>query len=111
MSGRPWTREEDAVLRNNAIRATAADIGALIGRTRDSVKYRAIRIGVALTKYGDAAPNTRYSDALIEQARQMHEGGHGPRYISRELGINEHTLRSALYWVQRKRPAILELAA
>ena len=110
MSGRPWSREEDAVIRQYAMTEHSHQIGLRLGRSVDAVKHRARRIGVSLTKCGDAAPNTRYSDALIEQARQMHDAGHGPRYISRELGINEFTLRSALYYCQRLRPAKLEAA-
>jgi hypothetical protein len=100
---RPWTAAEDRRLRELAPYSQAAEIGAKLMRSLHSVKHRARRLGISLFKHGDCNPDTRYSDALIEQARQMHDGGHGPRYIAKELGINEWTLRSALYYRQRRR--------
>ncbi|MDR7193338.1 hypothetical protein [Luteimonas terrae] len=46
---------------------------------------------------------TRYTESAIENARQLHDQGFGPRWIARRLQINENTLRSALYYQQRRR--------
>lgn len=81
-------------------------IARALGRSRDSVKYRAKRLGLSLQLVGDASPRTRYSDELIEKARTLHDKGYGPRWIAKRLQINENTLRSALYYQQRLNPAL-----
>ena len=105
MSGRLWTKAEDARIRALAATCNSTAIAAVLDRTSDAVKHRARRIGVSLKKCGDNAPNVKYSDALIEAARQLHDQGYGPRWIASRLNINEWTLRSALYYRQRTRPA------
>lgn len=105
MAGRPWTPDELDRLRDMAATSSSYEIAAAQGRGADGVKHAARRRGIALRKCGELCPNARYSDALIEKARVLHEQGYGPRWISKRLEINEHTLRSALYFAQRRRPA------
>lgn len=105
MAGVPWTSRDVAILRAMAPRCSSFEIAAELGRTSDAVKHAARRHGIELRKCGEAVPNARYSDDLIEKARQLHDQGYGPRWISRRLQINEWTLRSALYYRQRQRPA------
>lgn len=88
-----------------APRESAAGIATHLGRTLDGVKHAAKRYGIRLRKFGENCPNARYSDELIEQARRLHETGVGPRAIAKQLGINEWTLRAALYYRQRRVPA------
>ena len=101
MAGRAWERSEDQRLRAMAPNASSKEIAAALGRTRDAVMHRARVLRISLLKTGDAAPNTKYSDALIEKARQLHDQGYGPRWIAKRLEINECTLRAALYYRQR----------
>lgn len=105
MAGRPWTAAELAIVRAMAPRASSFEIATAQGRGADGVKHAARRHGIALRKCGELCPNARYSDKLIEQARSLHDQGYGPRWIARRLQINEHTLKSALYYEQRQRPA------
>lgn len=102
MAGRAWERSEDQRLRAMASTASSIEIGVALGRTREAVMHRARVLKISLLKTGDAAPNTKYSDALIENARQLHDQGYGPRWIAKRLEINERTLKSALYYQQRR---------
>lgn len=102
MAGRCWTTQEDRVIRRMARSASSAEIGAALSRSSNAVKHRARVLRISLLKSGESHPGARYSDTAIENARTLHDQGFGPKWIASRLGINENTLKSALYYQQRR---------
>ncbi len=82
-----WTVEEDRVIKEQAETLTSYQLAERLGRSSDSIKHRARRLGVSLRKYGDKVAWAKYSNELVERARDLHEGGMMPLEISRRLGI------------------------
>lgn len=107
MSGPLWTAAEDAVIRKHVATCTSAQIGAMLGRGAGSVRMRVVTLGISLRKVGDAHPNTRYSDALVEQARRMYEDGHKPARIGRELGMGPRKVADLVAFRCRLQPHAL----
>lgn len=98
---RPWTPSEDAVIRREGGGKTAAQIGLMLGRTTNAVHQRAYRLKVSLQKCGDADYRTKYSDAVVEQARRLHEEGIGPAEISQRLGVPYASIKQFMYYAGR----------
>jgi hypothetical protein len=93
-----WTLAELRQLRTHAATMTAAQIGALIGRTADAVKHKARQRGLSLRKCGERCSWAKYSDAQCEQARQLHEAGTPIRRIGEIVQMPFHALHSVLYF-------------
>jgi DNA-directed RNA polymerase specialized sigma24 family protein len=102
---RLWTPEEDRVIRREGGGKTAQQLALMLGRTKNAVHQRAYLLRVSLQKYGDADYRTKYSDEVVEQARQMHDCGLGPAEIARRLRVPLVSVRSFVYYQGRHRPA------
>ena len=82
-----WTEEETRTLKANAAAMTADQLAELLGRTRDSIKGQARKLGVSLRKHGEACSWAKYSNAIVDKARDLHERGVPPRKISEQLSV------------------------
>ncbi len=71
----PYSPPEDKFISDCAQVMTSKQIGKLLGRTGESIKCRARRIGVKLIKRGENHHNAIYSDKDIELVRQLAEDG------------------------------------
>lgn len=98
---KPWTTTEEATLRRLAATLTAQQIAERLNRTRESVRCRASRIGVALAKVGDCRHGTKHSDALVEHIRCLYDEGRGPAAIAAATGVPRNTVRSIVYFRHR----------
>lgn len=84
---RAWTETEDKTLKALAAELSSYQLAQRLGRSSDAVKKRAVRLGVSLRKHGERCAHAKYSNAVVEQARGLHEAGVMPREISRRLGV------------------------
>lgn len=98
---RRWEPAEDFAIRRLARSQTAWQIGQSIDRSERAVFIRAQRLGVRLQKEGDRRPGHRWSDAVVEQARCLHDEGKGPAYIAKALGIPRNTVRAFVHYRYR----------
>ncbi len=70
-----FSDNEDEVIRQNADCMTSTQIGKLLGRSGESIKCRARRIGVKLQKLGENHHNAVYSNDEIELVRLLADDG------------------------------------
>lgn len=63
---RRWTEAEDAALREHAGKASAREIGVLLGRSDGSVYLHAMKLGVSLRKPGAVSDYFRVIDAPMK---------------------------------------------
>lgn len=98
---KPWTYAEQAELRRLAPTHTAEQIGALLHRTSHAVHQQAYKLKGRLQKAGDQNHGTKYSDALVEQIRTMHELGTKPAAIARETGVPIGNVKAFVYYRNR----------
>lgn len=105
----PWTPKEDRALQRMADRFTAKQIARAIGRTPAAVHQRAYLKRVKLQKAGDRDFRTKYSDALVERVRQLHEQGKAPSAIARETGVPVGSVKSFAYYRGRSSASLILL--
>lgn len=96
-----WTPAENRTLRQLAGTASAAEIGARLGRTAEAVRSHAVTLGIALQRRGERHQTARIPDALVEHLRTAHEHGTTPTHLARETGIHLATVKSIVYYQKR----------
>jgi hypothetical protein len=82
-----WSEAEDETVKQNAAEMTSCQLAELLGRSSDAVKHRARKLNISLRKHGDACSWAKYSNELVDEARDLHESGMGPKEISIRLKI------------------------
>ena len=82
-----WTEADDKLLKKNAATMTSAELSKLLDRGPSAIKHRASKLGISLKKYGEKCSYAKYSDAVCEKARELHDGGMRPVDISRKLNV------------------------
>lgn len=97
---RAWTAQEVAILRKNAGKLEASDIGNLLGRSAQSVQAKAWGMGLPLFRCGQRHQASKYPDSLVETARKMREQGWMIERIARELRVPFSTVKG---WVNFER--------
>lgn len=105
-----WTRADKRTLRRLAPTHTAEQIAAVVGRTVNAVRQQAHLLGIQLQKFGDQNHSTKYSDALVERIRQMHDDGMAPKAIARETGVPLGSVKSFVYYRLRPTASLTLLA-
>lgn len=98
MVKRPWTDAEIAIIREMAGSVTSFQIAEQLGRTNTQVKYAAASRGISLKLYGERAPGAKYSNALVEQARDLHDAGVKPKRIAEMIGMPYWAVCDAVYY-------------
>jgi hypothetical protein len=95
------------VLRQLAGQVAPAVIAERLGtRTRAAVIARGRLLHISLMSYGEHHPAAKYSDALVEQARTLHDEGIKPRAIAEQLGIPVGAVKSFVYYQHRLGPPV-----
>ena len=59
---------------------------------------------ISLILYGERHPAAKYSDALVEEARILHDEGIAPKAIAERLGVPRGTIRSFVEYKHRLGP-------
>lgn len=95
---RLWTDAEDKIIRLMAPEYSAAQIARSLDRTTDAVKNRCRAKRVSLKKRGERAESAKYSNAITEWARQLHDDGVRPKVISEVLRIPYWSVHSMVYY-------------
>jgi hypothetical protein len=72
----------------------AREIAKRLGRTYDAVMLRAKQLKISVRIYGEGHHKARHSDAIVEEARRLHEEGEKPRAIAKRLGVPYQTIGS-----------------
>jgi len=101
-----WTDEETRLLRELAGQVPARVIAERIGRTHPVVKARAHLLKIDLRLFGERCPWAKHSDAVVEQARTLHDEGMGPEAIARHLNIPRSSVRNFIYYQSRLGPPV-----
>jgi hypothetical protein len=99
---KPWSFEDRKTLAKYAGKIHLPQLAAMMGRTVPSLKCRARKDGLSLIIYGERNATAKFPDSTVEHARRLHESGFGPESISRQMGIGIHTVRSWIYFHNRR---------
>lgn len=108
---RQWTPAEVRSLERLAPTHTAAEIADRLGRTANAVHQQAYLRKIRLQKSGDRDYRTKYSDALVEQCRALHDAGVQPKEISERTGVPLASVKAFVYYLQRADASLSLLAA
>lgn len=102
MRNRFWTPEEDRMLKRMAGEYLTKDIANYLERTYSSVNMRAHRLGVRMQIYGEKHSHSKYSNAQVEQARELFfDKGKTIREISEITKINREYTKKLVNFVSR----------
>ncbi len=85
--------EEDQIILENCHKLSFLQVGQLLGRSRDSVKVRAGKLGVSYRKIAESSPVCKLSNEDIELIRQLNDAGINYRDISRKFECDESHVR------------------
>lgn len=98
----PYSNDEDKVILKFAGEKSAAEIGEMIGRNKQSIRERASLIGVSLKRYGNKNPSTKYAEEDVELARCLSDEGLKAKVIAEKMEINEGYLKKILSYSRRQ---------
>lgn len=93
---RPFTKEEERLIRQNSKTMTVKQVAALLGRKPIDITQKALRMNVSFFKCGDAHHSTRISDddvQLIQALREVEE-----RLTYKEIAEKFDITRHAAWW-------------
>lgn len=96
-----WKRAEILIIRQCAGTMKVANIGQLIGRTRDAVRTKARELNICLILRGDYHQSAKYRQSDIEQARDLHQKGMKRREIARMLKMPVSQVNQYVYFDRR----------
>ncbi|EAB8209718.1 AsnC family protein [Salmonella enterica subsp. enterica] len=100
----PFSQREDAFIRQHARTMTCQQMADCLGRSADTIRYRANLIGASLVKCGDLFPRTQLPDSDVKLIRALRDDPHPRRLTFREIGekfgISGARARN-VYWCRR----------
>lgn len=96
-----WKRAEILIIRQCAGTMKVANIGQLIGRTRDAVRTKARELNICLILRGDYHQSAKYRQSDIEQARDLHQKGMKRRDIAGMLKMPVGMVTQYVYFDRR----------
>lgn len=96
-----WKRADILIIRQCAGKMRAADIGRLIGRTRDAVRTKARELNICLILRGDYHQSAKYRQSDIEQARDLHQKGINRREIAVKMEMPLSAVNQYVYFDRR----------
>lgn len=100
-----WTDAEDGALRTRYAHEPTRVIAADLGRTVHAVRYRAQLLGLRATRTGTHHHRTRWTGAIVERARDLHEHTDWPAdRIAAELGVPRDTIHDWIHYRTRIGP-------
>ncbi|EJL9930427.1 AsnC family protein [Salmonella enterica] len=108
----PFSQREDAFIRQHARTMTCQQIADCLGRSADTIRYRAGLIGASLAKCGDLLPRTRFPDSDVKLIRALRDDPHPRRLTFREIGekfdVSGARARNIYYHRRTAEDAILQ---
>lgn len=102
----PWSHEEIKMLRELAGTMPARMIAERIGRNFAATRVKARQLRIGLTCYGEHCSWAKYSNALVEEARSLHDEGIGATEIAKRLGVPLSSIEDYIYYRRRLGPLI-----
>lgn len=88
-----YTKEEDQFIIDNQDKMSFAEVGRILGRSRDSVKVRAGKLGVSYQKIAETSPVHKLSNDDVEFMRQLADLGLNYSEIARKFEIDHSHAR------------------
>lgn len=88
-----YTREEDDIIIANQDTMSFAQVGQVLGRSRDSVKVRAGKLGVSFQKISETSPVVKLSNEDIEFIRELSDVGLNFCEIARKFDVDSSHVR------------------
>ncbi|EJV8546863.1 AsnC family protein [Salmonella enterica] len=108
----PFSQREDAFIRQHARTMTCQQMADCLGRSADTIRYRAGLIGASLAKCGDLLPRTRFPDSDVKLIRALRDDLHPRRLTFREIGekfdVSGARARNIYYHRRTAEDAILQ---
>lgn len=97
MNCRPWTPEEEQVLRSNDGKLNAQQIGEQLGRSRASVFRRAYVLGISLRKTGDKHWRSKLTELQVQMISCLKDEGYTGEQIrlAFKLDVTADTINDA----------------
>ncbi|EAO9155200.1 DNA-binding protein [Salmonella enterica] len=96
-----WKQAEILIIRQCAGTMKVANIGQLIGRTRDAVRTKARELNICLILRGDYHQSAKYHQSDIEKARDLHLEGVKRQDIAEMLEIPLGMVNQYVYFDRR----------
>lgn len=102
MRNRFWTQDEDRILKKMAGNYSTKEIAEKLNRTQSSVNARAFDKKVSLRLYGEKHSRHKYSNAIVEKARNLYyEKGMKLKEIRILTNIEKNTLYKIINYTHR----------
>ena len=96
-----YTPQEDAFIIACQDTMSFAQVGSVLGRSRDSVKVRAGKLGVSYVKIAETSPTYKLSNEDVELMRQLAESGMNYCEIARKFDVDSSHARKVCTFESR----------
>jgi DNA-binding NarL/FixJ family response regulator len=90
---KPWTFEENKILKKMGGFYSKKEISETLGRSQSSVKNQALKLNIKLRINGERHHSAKYSNDTVEVARRMRECGMTVKNISERLQVDFSTVQ------------------
>lgn len=96
-----YSEKEDAFIIECQDKMSFEQVGRVLGRSRDSVKVRAGKLGVSYRKVAETSPVVKLYNDDVELIRQLSELGLTYREISEKFEVDESHVRKVCLFKER----------
>lgn len=96
-----YTKEEDQFIKDSCHSMSFHDVGLILGRSRDSVKVRAMKLGVSFRKIGETSPVCKLTNEDVEFIRELADAGLNYCEIARKFEIDNSHARGICIFESR----------
>lgn len=96
-----YTAEEDAFIIESQNKMSFAQVGQVLGRSRDSVKIRAGKLGVSYQKVAETSPVVKLSNEDIEFIRELSDSGLNYCQIAEKFDVDNSHIRKICVFESR----------
>lgn len=96
-----YSKKEDRFIIANQDKMSFAEVAQVLGRSRDSVKVRAGKLGVSFRKIAETAPTVKLSNEDIELIRELAEAGLNFCEIARKFEVDNSHVRNVCQFHSR----------
>lgn len=100
---RPFTDEEEQLIRQNCKQMTVDQVARLLNRKRGDVTQKALRMDVSFFKCGDAHHSTRISDDDVLLIRALRDDEQGAKLTFSEIAEKFDITEHAAWWAYNLR--------
>ncbi|MEZ8449197.1 hypothetical protein AB6C93_25710 [Vibrio splendidus] len=96
-----FSKEEDNYIRSKALELTQLQVAKNLGRSRQSIAQRAMRLSVRFIKVSDDSPKTRHPHEDIDLIRDLHDEGLTFTEIADKFDIHKAYIRQLCLFERR----------